>query len=170
MQAQIVKVKKSICFKLRAGREKKFATLTSIYTLCAHRFVRNIKINVSFRRCFQLLICTWFLKNGFGKIKLDKLDFECEFHYLRSLQKSISNLISVYKSCSLNLIFLTCPPKIFRSSYGPEWSTASYKAKVRFVVFQCSFLHDFPGFFMASYRKIENYISSICQNNHHRVG
>ena len=36
-----------------------------------------------------LLICTWFLKNQFWKIKFDKLDYYC----LCDLQKSISNLI-----------------------------------------------------------------------------
>ncbi len=82
-------------------------------------------VSKSFYLTHLLLICTWFLKNQFGKSKFEELDFysilnwifilfrigflfyfELDFYCLCSLQNSISKLIFAgLKSSSSNLIF-----------------------------------------------------------------
>ena len=62
----------------------------------ANKYVQ-LTLNIDYFQSTGLLICTRFLKNQFGKIKFDELDFlvyfNLDFYCLCSLQNSISKLI-----------------------------------------------------------------------------
>jgi hypothetical protein len=67
-------------------------TLQILFNYC-----NFLKSHLKIKLCDPLFICTWFLKNQFGKINFHKMNilfyFKLDFYCLCSLQKSISKLI-----------------------------------------------------------------------------